>query len=232
MIFCIKAGTRFVIGKDNNDAKAMIMLNKKFGQEFWKNTVVVLTFANNIESNTPTWMSLTRAEKKAKFKDKIRKFEIQIKENMKHVGVKQDIIERIPVVPAGHQCISGGLEGPKWFTNLFMKCLKTIPSREGQASFLGHNLDRVTIEGEYTSCSPTDIILQEDFIPAELLRLQKNYAKNGGLIGMLGGPLGLITIPLGWWVGAKYGEAEYIKQLTKTRALSSTNFSINRECIE
>ena len=232
VIFCIKAGTRFVLGKDNNDVKAMTMLNKKFGQEFWKNAVIVLTFANNIESNNPTWRSIPQAEKEAKFEDKIKKFEVQIKENMKYVGVKQESIDRIQVVPAGHRCIPSGLEGRKWFTNLFMKCLKTIPTSKGQASFLGHNLDRITIEGEFSSCPQCDIILQEDFIPAELLRLRKEYARNGGLIGMLGGPLGLITIPLGWWAGARYGEAEYVRQLTRTRALSGTNFSINRDCIE
>ena len=227
VIYCVEANTRFVVGKDNNDVKAMIMLRKKFGQDFWKNAVIVLTFANNIESIMPSWRDIDDPkEKKAKFHTKIEQYEEQIHDNMiKHVRVKKEIVKRVPVVPAGHQCMPSGLLGKDWFSNLFMKCLETIPTRAGQATFLGHNRDRIVERG---GASSNEIILQEDFIPAELLKLQREYAKNGGLIGLLGGPLGLITIPLGWWTGGMYGEAEYIKQLKRTRDLPS--FSVNRSC--
>ena len=32
---------------------------------------------------------------------------------------------------------------------------------------------------------------------------------------MLGGPLGVLTIPLGWWAGKRRGEVEYIEELRK-----------------
>ena len=230
VIYCVRANPRFVDGKDNNDVKAMIMLRKKFGQDFWKNAVIALTFANNIESIMPSWRDIDDPkEKKDKFNAKIEQYEEQIHDNMiKHVRVKKEIVKRVPVVPAGHQCTPSGLLGSDWFSNLFMKCLKTIPTSAGQATFLGHNRDRIVERG---GASSNEIILQEDFIPAELLRLQKEYAKNGGLIGMLGGPLSLITIPLGWWTGGMYGEAEYIKQLKRARDLNiSPNFSVRRSC--
>ena len=216
VIYCVKANTRMVDRKDNEDVKAMIMLKTKFGQDFWKNAVIVLTFANDIESIMPIWRKVKDPkERKAKFDAKIEQYEEQIHKSMiKHVGVKKKIVKRIPVVPAGHQCMRSGLLGNDWFSNLFTKCLETIPTSAGQVS-----------------ASSNEIILQEDFIPAELLKLQKVYAKNGGLIGLLGGPLSLITIPLGWWTGGKYGEAEYIKQLKMTRDLKiSPSSSVCKSC--
>ena len=232
VIYCVKADTRFVDGKDNNDVKAMITLKKKFGQDLWKNAVIVLTFANNIESIMPSWRDIKDSkEKKAEFNVKIEHYEDRIHKNLiKHVKVKEEIVKRIPVVPAGHLCMPVGLEGGEWFSNLFKKCLKTIPTSAGQATFLAHNRDRI-VEGG--GASTNQIILKEDFIPAKLLELQKDYAKKGGhigILGMLGGPLGIITIPLGWWTGGMYGEAEYIKQLQRARDLSSQDVSINREC--
>ena len=216
VIYCVRANTRMVDEKDNKDVKAMIMLKKKFGQDFWKNAVIALTFANNIELVMPSWRDIDDPkEKKAKFNAKIEQYEEQIHDNMiKHVRVKKEIVKRIPVVPAGHQCTPSGLLGDDWFSNLFMKCLETVPTCGGQAS-----------------ASSNEIILQEDFIPAEQLKFQKEYARNGGLIGLLGGPLSLVTIPLGRWTGGMYGEAEYIKQLKRTRDLKiSSSSSVCKSC--
>ena len=60
-----------------------------------------------------------------------------------------------------------------------MKCLKTIPTSAGKATLLGHNRDGLVERG---GASSNEIILQEDFIPAELLKFQKEYAKTEDLL--------------------------------------------------
>ena len=52
---------------------------------------------------------------KTKFNAKIEQYKEQTHDNMiKHVRVKKEIVKRIPVVPAGHQCMRSSLLGSDW----------------------------------------------------------------------------------------------------------------------
>ena len=103
IVVCIKADTRYVEGKDNLNIKMMLKLHNKFGERFWSNAIIVVTFANNIETINPGWEADSQENKVQKFKAKLEEYKNQIKTNMKkHVGINPDIVDRIKVVPAGH----------------------------------------------------------------------------------------------------------------------------------
>ena len=174
IIICIQADIRFPSGKENSNIAMMIMLNKKFGKSFWRNVIIVLTFANSIVSFNPEWSPDSRENKIKKFKAKIGEYEQEIKNNMKtYVGINPAVVDRIKVVPAGHYTNPKLLDREDWFKELWKECLSTIPTPEGQAAFVYHNQDRTGEKSEFeigNSPWPNQIVLGPNFIPEELLR--------------------------------------------------------------
>ena len=74
-MYCIKvADTRFVRGTDNTDVVAMKKLTKSFGVDFWKNAIVVLTFANTLEALHVRWKFLLSEERATAFQSVIQKW--------------------------------------------------------------------------------------------------------------------------------------------------------------
>ncbi len=75
----------------------MEKLTEAFGENFWKNVVVVITYANEYAAEPPR---PTYVEKCKQFQQKIPQF---LKENLK---IAARVAEAVPVVPAG--CIIAG----------------------------------------------------------------------------------------------------------------------------
>ncbi|XP_019855828.1 PREDICTED: immune-associated nucleotide-binding protein 13-like [Amphimedon queenslandica] len=125
------------------DRRAIVKITHAFGQNFWKYAVLVLTFANteNIGrrderdedtgpeppySDKESWKILKkkRFEGRVKlWKDSFHKFLIE------DVGVRENIVERILVVPVGDSRPSCDNEDPyrlpdrdDWFTDFWMAC--------------------------------------------------------------------------------------------------------------
>ena len=220
VIFCIKADTRFVDGKDNMNVKIMIKLTKKFGKDFWKDVVIVLTFANTLETINPHWMLLSPEDKTKEFKEKIKQYEEQIRSNMMNcVKIDPKIVKNMKVVPAGHYMIPGLPDRKYWFSTLWFQCLDAITTDQAKAALVYSYQGRIS-EGDKSDGNPGRIVLTDDFLPEKLLEMKQRYQMRGGLLGMLGGPLGLVTIPLGMWGGELYGERVYkqeIKENVKTK---------------
>ena len=102
-IHCIKADNRFVNGEDNVPVNAMKILTEKYGSEFWKKTVIVLTFADIIENYNPDWRKLGEEEKIVNFQKKILEFDHQIRKNLKICAkVNKEIVNEIQIIPTGH----------------------------------------------------------------------------------------------------------------------------------
>ena len=234
VIVCIKADTRFVEGRDNINIRMMTKLRKKFGKSFWRNVVIALTFADTIELIHPEWKAIEDIEEKIeKFKEKIKEYETEIKMNMeRHVGIDQAIVRKIKVVPTGHHSEPELLDREHWYTNLWIECLNTIPAVEAQALFVLHSRDRFVTGSEVTpERGANQIVLGPDFIPKELIKSKRDGAMRGGLIGMLGGPFAVLSIPLGVWVGGRRGEADYADKLRQAREKSMQESSqLDRDC--
>ena len=215
VIFCVKVDTRFVDGIENSNVQAMIKLKKKCGQEFWRKTIIVLTFANTIESLHPEWGNNSSEHKAKQFQKIIHEYRKVIRKNLiDHVGVIQEIANKIKVVPAGHKRSPELLDRKHWFSTLWFQCLDSIPTEEGKATFVFHSRNQL-VDETYPGKKLDRIVLTDDFVPERLLKLRTKYGIHGGLLGMLGGPLGVLTIPLGWWAGKRRGEVEYIEELRK-----------------
>ncbi len=217
IIYCIKVDTRFVSGKDNPNLTAMMKLKKKFGNEFWRQTVIALTFANTIESLNPEWPD-DHKTKVEKFREKIDEFKTQIRVTLKdYVGVATEIADNIQVIPAGYSTIPLLFDGRRWFSLLWFQCLNTIPI-EKQNTFINKFKNRIVRKKEAdVRGNERKIVLTDDFIPEALLEQQRKYKLRGALIGTLGGPLAVLTVPLGIACGEQYAEAMHKKQLSNTQ---------------
>ena len=63
-VYCIRiSDIRFVRGDNNRDIPAMKKLTKAFGPDFWKTTIIVLTFTNTLEAFNVEWEHLPPEEK-------------------------------------------------------------------------------------------------------------------------------------------------------------------------
>ena len=124
----------------------MIDLTQKFGEDFWKNSIIVLTFANNIETFNLQWRGLSSEEKAGCFRTKIEEYANSIKSSMSNCGISRGIIERIKVVPAGHHTIPELPDRKYWFAPLWFACLQTVSTKEARAAIALHNQDRLQIQ--------------------------------------------------------------------------------------
>lgn len=72
-MYCIKMiETRFVRGPENPDVVAIEKLTKHFGYDFWKSTIIVLTYANTLEAFNVEWDDYSKTEKAKAFKEKLK----------------------------------------------------------------------------------------------------------------------------------------------------------------
>ena len=104
-LYCIDmSSTRFV--KDNKDVQAMKKLTETLGVDIWKNTLIVLTWANKYVSmvkddyeDDPKGLQAEYAEEVDSWKEVIS----SVLRDKDQVGLDPQIVENIPIVPAGHR---------------------------------------------------------------------------------------------------------------------------------
>ena len=212
--------TRFVVGNDNSDVRAMKKLTERFGEQFWANTVIVLTFANSIEAVNYEIKFLPPEEKNKAIEAKIQEWREQIiRVLVDDIHIPKEVAENTMIVPAGHY-FEPHLPGCNyWLSNLWFQCLATIPSLEAKVALIKMNADRlkreenVNEEDFNTRPERQPIVVRE----SNLKSLAKAGALGavaggitggvigsliGSLIGILGGPVGIVV---GLIVGSAIG---------------------------
>lgn len=128
-------------------------------------------------------------------------------------------MERVRVVPTGHESEAELVDGTLWFTNFWFECLMAIPTAQGRASMLKVNAKRfkssksvtrddymqplesqpiVVPEKKDNSNRKVPITMGTVFVPACIGGLL-------GAIGLVGGPIGLVAIPVGVFCGMALG---------------------------
>ncbi len=216
ILFCIKTDARFPKGEINPNIKAMLMLRKRFGDRFSKNLVIVLTHADQIIHRA------NGEEPKKYYKEIIEEYRKKIREVLKD-GLKLDVdrIKKIPIIPVQHhnnQEYSDGKkifkntlpDGTLWLSALWFGCLQTIPNNLNKAKWIEVLQHRIVNTADPdTEKARHQLVLSDEFLPEKLLEYRYKYKVKGGLLGLLGGPLMLITISLGIWQGGQYGEGQY-----------------------
>ena len=215
MIFCIKAETRFVNGRGNQNLQALLKMKKKFGDKIFKHhTVIALTHVDTI-------MGRAWGKGKEYYQDRIEEYEAKIRDQLvKYVKLNRETAQNIKIFPIQHRHNGETLpDGTRWLSSFWFGCLNAIPDIVGKAKWLKYFEDRVKEKPDSNpDIAKNQFILTDTFIPKELLEMRRRYEKRGiilSIIGLLGGPLGLLAIPLGVWAGKKYGEHRYLEDKSK-----------------
>ena len=143
-MYCFNSNvTRFDSSTHNPDVMAMINFTKAFGTDFWKNAVIVLTFANLVGQRLSRFYP-AQTEKAEAFNKKIQEWEKLIAELLKnYAGVPSKIVDSIKIIPAGHPSKHQLPDREYWLSTLWFECLNTIASPEAKEALLNINLGRI-----------------------------------------------------------------------------------------
>ena len=221
VLYCISmVHPRFV--KDNMDVRAMKKLTEKFGDIFWRNCVIVLTFANSVADVHLKYEP--EASKGEKFAKEIGKWDELIRRALlEEVGVSVDIVNNIAIVPAGHPYEMSLPDRPYWLSKLWLECLDAIPTVEGQESMLALSTGRIRFsgtvtKGDHQGKKPHEQLLVFDRSDNVVLRKQRKFRNSsivvecvtcvagGAMAGTaLGSGLGLAAGGVGIFVGLPLG---------------------------
>ena len=200
-MYCIKIAELRLVS-ENDEVRAMKKFTKAFGHDFWKTTIIVLTFANAFVLIDKDWDYLTKEKKHVAYQKKIQLWRERIREILtKDINVPREIVEAIKIVPAGYYR-EPHLPGYNlWLSNLWLHCIGTISTFEGQAALVIMNADRFKKEEDATEEDFTKPIEQQPIFAVK--GGAKEAGRHGavvgaavGAIGLIAGPLGLITIPV------------------------------------
>ena len=214
-VHCIRmSDIRFVDGDDNPDVLVMKKLTRTFGMEFWYNTIIVLTYANLLEAFHVEWEDRSEKEKIEAFKQKLQEWEQQIRKVLiRDVGVPEESVRAIKVIPAGHYKKPHLPGCPYWLSALWFHCLGTISTTEKQAALVKMNIERFKIEsnvGEEDFKKPPElqpIVLNKNTVsvishPSKVLIEVAFGAVVGGTLGLFSGLPATAAVPMGAVIGA------------------------------
>lgn len=133
-IFCTEMNThRF----RNDDIKTVQKLTEAFGSQLWEHAVVVLTFANEVH---PPPRKNDVAEQEF-FYQRVRVFKKKIQEVVLNVGVPEEVVINVPLVPAG-DLSEPRLPGiDNWLTYFWIATFKRL-NRSARPTFFLANITR------------------------------------------------------------------------------------------
>ena len=124
----------------DDDARTITRLTKTFGASLWDHALVVLTFANQVDSDD---VHLDQ-QRISLFQKRIRDFQVKIQNFLVSEGVYQEAASNLPFVPAG-EVTKPRLPGREnWLTALWIEAFKRI-NRKAKPGFLLANFDRISI---------------------------------------------------------------------------------------
>ena len=136
----------------DDDAKTISKLTKTFGKSLWDHALVVLTFANKVQTTS----SKEIVTEKCFFQKRIHRFQKKICEMLVKEEVEDEALSDLPFVPAG-ECKTPKLpDRDNWLTVFWIEAFKRI-NRNAKAAFLLANIDRITISyGGFLSDFPSE----------------------------------------------------------------------------
>ncbi len=149
-LFCIDCSqTRFVRGPNNADFVVMKKFTDAFGTEFWSNTIIVLTMANNVSAYKPKWRTMPPAEMKRKYIQHMDEFTKLIRSLLiEDLALPEDLVSKIKIVPAGYYSERNLPDRDYWLSNFFFECLDALHSPEAKGALLNLNLARFKSKNE------------------------------------------------------------------------------------
>ncbi len=191
------------------DYAAIEKLTKTFGQEFWKNAVMVLTFANMVHplrgSNDPEKVRTFFSTRKAQWEKKLR-------EVVKNSGVDGELTASLPIVPAGYNDDPSLPDCKEWLGTFWFECLKRMKG-SAQPAMLKINAKRLLSEIDEDEDHAQPLHSRRIKVPdeQELLSSEVNLAFSGAAFGgytlgvIIGAPLGSVGMAVGAATGMAAG---------------------------
>ena len=210
------------------DRDAVSKLSNAFGKDkFWKNTLFVLTFANEVRL-PPKRASDTTVQPPLEeyFERRLALWKTKLHELLRGVGIDERIVEDVPVVPAGYH-IEPSLPAKGcefWLSNLWFKCLDRT-ANAAKPALLKINWNRFATSQEvkkrdlsgkqaydqpivYTgNVNVPPIVLEFLGLPSQLSEAGRTAGRLGSSLGFwVGGGIGM---EIGGMAGAILGELIY-----------------------
>ena len=155
VVYCMRM-SETQVPEGGPDMKAIKLLNETFGHDMWKNTVFLLTFANDVVELAKL-EAYDDPEKQQKYFDKqLQSWEALIRERLcTTVEVPNDIVKKMIIIPAGHKNKpllpdSASVAGEShWLSRVWLKALG-VTKPQAQLALIKLNLHRIQMnESEY-----------------------------------------------------------------------------------
>ena len=136
-LFCVKMNDRM----RESETEAIVKLSNSFGgDKFWRNTSIVLTFANEVKP--PKSSKYTPVDF---FSNRMLQWTFLLRERLvENAQVTENVVANIPIIPAGYSD-EPSLPAAKcdyWLSDLWFKCLDRTKGI-GKPILLKLNLDRL-----------------------------------------------------------------------------------------
>lgn len=161
ILYCTKlTDTRIT----EEDCDTICEFTHAFGKDFWKNSVFVLTFANNVRPKT----NINDPEmKKKELKLKIKLMKKKLHEILRSKAkLSFEVVKSIPFVPAGyytpdHQILP---DGTHWFSSFWTACFTRVRD-VGKPAVINGCLDMFEVESEKSKMQTPEFQPQSSATP-------------------------------------------------------------------
>ena len=132
---------------------AVDKITKILGQDIWKHTAVVLTFANIFEQRLID--RLTKPEDvKKEFSDKVKEWQKKFQQKLKHIcGIERSIIDGLKIIPAGYNGCEPLGGNKNWLSDLWAEILNKV-RQDVKHAVIKLNEDRFTMPEDATDEDP------------------------------------------------------------------------------
>lgn len=232
-LLCINMNQRRFIpsSEHNSDIKAMKKLTetfKKNKKNFWKNSMIVLTFANKVKFRSGRDMTEQQQAEMGLFTRRLQIWEERIRNAIVIAGASEEEAKRINIVPAGHYDNRRLPDREYWLSHLWFECLDAMPSPEAQGTFLSINIERIHLASEvsenvfYQPSHNQPIVIEDEKVTkiketANIVGFAVGGATTGASIALctlVGGPIAVaVGVPAGAILGFGVGLALGIKRV-------------------
>ena len=154
MLYCINMlETR----SDLHWGSAIDRITSILGKDIWKNTALVLTFANMYEMRLTTDQEMTSKQALTEFNGKIKEWQRKFQEKLQRIdGISSSTIDALKVLPAGKDSHIPLFGNKNWLSELWAEMLTRVKD-EAQKAVIMFNADRFREPEEVTEVDMADI---------------------------------------------------------------------------
>ncbi len=214
VLYCISmTEARFVPGLTNPHVLAMQKYTDAFGQEFWKKTIIVLTFANSVDATNTQFDDLSPEERISKFKEQQKEFEDAIQVVLKKdIKLPKHLINAIKIVPAGHYKRPSLPGYQYWLSNLWFECVEAIPFPAARFALATINQGRMKKENDIQEADfkkeaeEQPIVVTESNIKSMVASGVAGGGTGAAIGAVVAGPIGAaVGVAIGTIIGIVHG---------------------------